>query len=72
MPDWFNSIDDAPVILLLVTAVIGALTFVINSKVDKVLHEMFPNSGASMRDAINRIETKLDNHIEWHMDRTES
>ena len=69
MPDWFNDVSDAPVVLLIVGAVIGVLAFVINAKVDKVLHEMFPNSGQSMRDAINRIEANQAQHIQWHMDK---
>lgn len=33
----------------------------IASTLEVVRHEMFPNSGASLRDAVNRIDDKLDN-----------
>lgn len=69
MPDWFNDLADVPVIIAIMTAVIGVLTYVIKREVDSVKHEMFPNSGKSMRDAIDRIEKKLDDHFVWHMDK---
>jgi len=71
MPEWFDNINDLPVDIVIVGAVISTLAFYINAKVDKILHEMFPNSGSSMRDSIDRIESKLDKHIDWHMDRTD-
>ena len=77
MPDWFNEMSDIPVLITITIAVLGVLGYVINSKIDKVLHEMFPNSGKSMRDAIdtaNRgiesLDAKLDSHIQWHLDNT--
>ena len=75
MGDWFDSPSDIALDITIFVAVLGALTWLIKSKVDRIAHEMFPNSGKSMRDAINRIEAnserieaKLDNHIEWHLD----
>ena len=67
MPDWFNDLADIPVIIAIMTAVVTALAWVIKREVSQVKHEVFPNSGASMRDAIDRIEMKLDSHIEWHL-----
>lgn len=67
MPDWFNDLADIPVILTIMTAVVAALSWIIKREVGQVKHEVFPNSGQSMRDAIDRIETKLDTHIEWHL-----
>jgi hypothetical protein len=32
--------------------------------IDKLDHEMHPNSGSSLADAVNRTEKKLDDHIE--------
>ena len=51
-------------------------------ELDSINKELHPNSGSSMRDAINRIEKsqeemkedvknlrqKLDDHISWHLD----
>ena len=67
LPDWFDSINDIPVVLTIVTAFFGAVLWVINQKIEAVKHEVKPNSGASMRDAVDRIEEKLDRHIEWHI-----
>ena len=50
--------------------------------IEGIQKELHPNSGTSLRDAINRLEEttneikndfrdiniKLDNHIDWHMD----
>jgi phage-related minor tail protein len=33
---------------------------------DVVATELKPNGGSSLRDAVNRIETRLDDHIEHH------
>lgn len=74
MPDWFNDLADIPVILTIMTAVVATLSWIIKREVSQVKHEMFPNSGKSMRDAVDRmearqirIEEKLDDHIEWHL-----
>lgn len=74
MPDWFNDLADIPVIILIMTTLLGALTWVIKREVGAVKHEMFPNSGASLRDAVDRIEQKVDAadekiaaHVEWHL-----
>lgn len=74
MPEWFNDFADVPVILTIMTAFFAGLTWVIKREVDQVKHEVFPNSGKSMRDAVDRmearqirIEEKLDDHITWHI-----
>lgn len=67
MPDWFNDMADVPVILTIMTAVVAVLSWVIRREVAQVKHEVFPNSGASLRDAVDRIEKKLDSHITWHL-----
>jgi hypothetical protein len=74
MPDWFNDLADVPVIILLLSTFFGALMWVIKREVSDVKHEMFPNSGKSMRDVVDRmeerqirIEEKLDDHITWHI-----
>lgn len=67
MPDWFNDLADVPVIILIMTTFLGVLSWVIKREVGAVKHEVFPNSGTSMRDAVDRIEKKMDDHIEWHL-----
>ena len=54
--------------------IVTALFFLIDSRIGKVLQELRPNGGQSARDALDRIERKIDQvedkvegHIEWHM-----
>ena len=70
MPEWLDSPSEAVTILTIVSAVFGGLFWLIDVRVGKILHEVTPNSGASMRDAVDRIEAKLDTHIQWHLERT--
>ena len=55
-------------IIAIVSAVLGVLLWVIDHRVSRVLHEMKPNNGSSMRDAVDRIERKIDRHLEWHLE----
>ena len=75
MVDWVNSPAEILTVLSIAAIVIAALMWLIRA-VTSIQHETRPNSGASMRDAIDRIERtvdklndKLDGHIDWHMDR---
>jgi hypothetical protein len=70
MPEWLDSPNEVVTIITIVSAVFGALFWLIDVRVGKILHEVTPNSGASMRDAVDRIENKLDTHIQWHLERT--
>jgi hypothetical protein len=54
--------------------IVTALFFLIDSRIGKVLQEFRPNGGQSARDALDRIEKKIDEvekkvdgHINWHM-----
>lgn len=49
--------------------ILGALFWIIDSRLAKMQKEFKPNGGSSMRDQLNRIEAKIDGHINWHMDR---
>lgn len=71
MPSWIDDWSDPTVILTLLVIFFSAMLWVIKREVGAVQHEMQPNSGKSMRDAVNRIEEKLDQHIHWHLDRKE-
>ena len=53
--------------LAIFTTILGGLVWLIRSQV-AMQREFKPNGGASTRDALNRIEAKVDKHIEWHMD----
>ena len=70
MPEWLDSPNEVVTILTIVSAVFGSLFWLIDVRVGKILHEVTPNSGKSMRDAVDRIENKLDTHIQWHLERT--
>jgi hypothetical protein len=70
MPEWLDSPNEVLTIVGIVTALFAALFWLIDVRVNKILHEVTPNSGASMRDAVDRIEAKLDTHIQWHLERT--
>lgn len=75
MIDWVNSPAEILTVLSITAMVLAALMWLIKA-VQAIEHETKPNSGTSMRDAIDRIERtvdklndKLDGHIDWHMDR---
>ena len=70
--DWFDTPGEVLAIFGIISVIMGALFWIIDSRLGKVLHEFKPNGGASMRDQLNRIEGKIDGHISWHMDRSES
>jgi hypothetical protein len=68
------SADQILTYLTIAGVIIGVLFWVIDSRLNKVLAEFKPNGGASVRDQLNRIEkkvdaveTKVDGHIDWHM-----
>lgn len=71
MPSWIDDWSDPAVVLTVLVIFFGALLWVIKREVGAVQYEMQPNSGKSMRDAVNRIEEKLDQHIQWHLDHKE-
>lgn len=70
MPEWLDSPNEVVTIIAIVSALFAALFWLIDVRVGKILHEVTPNSGKSMRDAVDRIENKLDTHIQWHLERT--
>mgnify|MGYP006935481435 CR=1 FL=1 len=62
-------------VVALLSAILGGLAWVIRAQL-AMTREFKPNGGSSTRDSLNRIETdlrdirgKLDDHIDWHMDR---
>ena len=75
MPDWLDTPGEFLAVISITAMVLAALMWLIKA-VSAIQHETKPNSGKSMRDSINRIEAsvdrlneKLDGHIDWHMDR---
>lgn len=76
--------DQILTLLSIGAIVMGALFWIIDSRLNKVLREFRPNGGTSMKDQLNSIEGKLDTleskvavvekkvdgHIDWHMNRS--
>jgi hypothetical protein len=55
-------------ILSILGVVIAVIVFIVDSRVNRMYREMKPNGGQSLRDAVDRIEKKIDNHIMWHLE----
>ena len=64
---WFDSPAEILTVLSIAGIIVGALFWIIDSRLNKVLREFKPNGGTSVRDQLNRIEGKIDGHIDWHM-----
>lgn len=76
MPDWIDGPNEIATIMAIGASVVGVLFWIVRTKVNEVLHETKPNSGTSLRDAVDRIEThmlrvedKIDGHITWHLNK---
>ena len=66
----------AGVAVAIVTALLGGLMWVVKAQVTSMQKEFKPNGGNSVRDTLNEIRTdvrevrgKVDDHIEWHLDK---
>lgn len=62
--------DQILTILSIGAIVLGALFWIIDSRLGKVLREFRPNGGSSVKDQLDRIESKIDGHLNWHLDRS--
>lgn len=85
VPSWLDTPQEVLVILSIVIPLVALLRWAwrFSQRLDSVLMEVRPNHGSSLRDAVNRIEekqseqtaelkaieVKLENHIQWHLDR---
>ncbi len=54
------STQDYAALAVAIVTVLGGVTALLNFMVKHYLMELKPNSGSSMRDAIERLETRLD------------
>ena len=66
----------AGVATAIVTTLLGGLMWVVKAQVTSMQKEFKPNGGNSVRDTLNEIRTdvrevrgKVDDHIEWHLDK---
>ena len=64
-----NSQDYAAIAVGVVT-VLGGITAMLQFLVKHYLNELKPNSGSSMRDAVQRLETRVDKIYEMLSDRS--
>lgn len=62
--------DQILTLLSIGAIVLGALFWIIDSRLGKVLREFRPNGGSSVKDQLDRIESKIDGHLNWHLDRS--
>lgn len=73
MPEWLDTPAELLTVLTIVSVCLAALLWIIKSQIS-MTREFKPNSGSTARDALDRIERKLDNverkvddHINWHL-----
>jgi hypothetical protein len=74
MTEWLDTPGELLAVVSIVGACMAALVWLIRSQIG-MSREFRPNGGSSTRDALDRIERKLDNvehkvdgHIERHLD----
>jgi hypothetical protein len=65
-----NPQDYAAIAVAIVT-VLGGVTAMLNFLVRHYLAELKPNSGSSMKDAVNRLETRVDKIYEILCDKSQ-
>lgn len=68
--EWLDSPPEILTLLSIGGVIVGVLFYLIDTRLNKVLKEFKPNGGTSVRDQLNRIEAKVDGHIDWHMNRS--
>lgn len=68
--DWLDSPQEVLTLLSIGGVIVGVLFYVIDTRLNKVLKEFKPNGGSSVKDQLDRIESKVDGHLQWHLDRS--
>ena len=66
----FNSPPEILTVLSIGGVIVSVLFWIIDSRLNKVLREFKPNGGSSVKDQLDRIESKIDGHLNWHLDRS--
>jgi hypothetical protein len=62
--------DQILTLLSIGAIIMGGLFWIIDSRLGKVLNQFKPNGGTSVKDQLDRIESKIDGHLNWHLDRS--
>lgn len=65
------SAQDYAAIVVAIATVLGGVTAMLHFLVRHYLQELRPNSGSSMKDAINRLETRVDKIYEILCDKSD-
>ena len=68
--EWLDSPPEILTMLSIAGIIMGALFWIIDSRLGKLLREFKPNGGSSVKDQLDRIESKIDGHLNWHLDRS--
>ncbi len=65
------SAQDYAAIAVAIVTVLGGITAMLQFLVKHYLAELKPNSGSSLKDAVNRLETRVDKIYELLSDRSQ-
>jgi hypothetical protein len=65
------SAQDYAAIAVAIVTVLGGVTAMLNFMIKHYLAELKPNSGSSMKDAVNRLETRVDKIYEILCDKSQ-
>jgi hypothetical protein len=63
--------QDYAALAVAIVTVLGGVTAMLNFMVRHYLAELKPNSGSSMKDAVNRLETRVDKIYEMLCDKSQ-
>jgi hypothetical protein len=65
------STQDYAALAVAIVTVLGGVTAMLNFMIKHYLAELKPNSGSSMKDAVNRLETRVDKIYEILCDKSQ-
>jgi hypothetical protein len=63
--------QDYAALAVAIVTVLGGITAMLNFMIKHYLAELKPNSGSSMKDAVNRLETRVDKIYEILCDKSQ-
>lgn len=63
--------QDYAALAVAIVTVLGGVTAMLNFMIKHYLAELKPNSGSSMKDAVNRLETRVDKIYEILCDKSQ-
>lgn len=67
---WLDSPGEIASVLTIGAVIVGVLFYLVDSRLAKMMKEFKPNGGTSVKDQLDRIERKVDDHLTWHLDRS--